>query len=190
MKEIDAILIIFLLPPLLLMGHKQPPAPMQVKGEQYVPGQIVVGFADTVSLTDAKSFIAEQGLEPVEWQFNSMISLWAEADSGKADSYLKALRADSTVLRAEKRGYAGTDKKPDKTYLQVQFNLRATEQSTETLLQSMPGLFIKNRMSKPKWAVIAVPEGQEQAWIDKLKAFPFVRYAELNTVVHVDENKR
>ena len=175
---------------LLIAGCKGAYSLAQQKNSDYVPGQITIGFADTVSLASAKKFIAQQGLEPINLQFNTMISMWAEIDSGTAADHITRLKADSTVLWAEKRGYNETDKKPNKEYLLIQFNLRASEKSANRLIGALDGITIKKLNAKPKWGVIAVREGQEQFWIEKLRAFPFVRYVERNAVAKIDRAKK
>ncbi len=162
----------------------------QQKSSNYVPGQLTIGFADTVTLASAKEFIAKQGLEPINLQFNSMLSMWVEIDSGTAEAHIRRLKADPTVLWAEKRGYAEADQKPNKEYLLIQFNLRASEASAKKLVDSQGGVAVKKVNSMPKWGVVAVPEGQEQMWIEKLRAFPFVRYVERNAVAKIDRSKK
>ncbi|MGE5680090.1 MAG: S8 family serine peptidase [Bacillota bacterium] len=102
--KIGRVLFIFVFAAFVYAGCSDDPA----RSEEYVPGNVIVGWADTVKYEFAKSFIDQSKLEQLRWSFDSPL----------------------------------------------------------------------------KYTLVKVPEGQEKAWVIYFKRFPFVKYAELDAVMH------
>lgn len=63
----------------------------------------------------------------------------------------------------------------------VGFEETETRESATKLIESL-GLEVKNWGKYDLRTLVVVPVGEEQHWIDKMKSYPVVRYAELNLI--------
>jgi hypothetical protein len=155
--------------------------------QEYLPGDVIVGFNDNVTEEEANLFFESYNLE-WESHFPKMFSIWADykpelkdmegynvrnnlsqeiVEKDKEDN-----RANYIVLWAEARG----------DRILIQFNTRATEETADELLSSFEGLETESPYYASKWGVAKVIEGDEQEWIDIFKNESIIRYAELNGI--------
>ena len=144
----------------------------------YVPGRVIVGFVASVNFQFIASFISGLNLEPLNIQADSAFSVWIQVDSGEVNQYLVKLQQDSAVLWADQRGYEGGD--PQKSYLLARFRGTVKPEYAVALINSIVGISWKRTVFSPRSALIKVQIGQEQQWIDSLKTYPFVTWAELD----------
>jgi hypothetical protein len=144
----------------------------------YVPGRVIVGFVDSVNFQFIASFISGLNLEPINIQADSAFSVWIQVESGDVNQHLARLQQDSAVLWADQRGYEGGD--PEKSYLLARFRGTVKPEYAVALINSVGGLSWKRTIFSPRSALIKVQIGREQQWIDSLKTYPFVRWAELD----------
>jgi len=144
----------------------------------YVPGRVIVGFVASVNFQFIASFISGLNLEPLNIQADSAFSVWIQVDSGEVNQYLVKLQQDSAVLWADQRGYEGGD--PQKSYLLARFRGTVKPEYALALINSVGGISWKRTVFSPRSALIKVQIGQEQQWIDSLKTYPFVTWAELD----------
>lgn len=83
------------------------------------------------------------------------------------------LETSNIVLWADVRG----------NRILVQFNISATQETAQELINSFKDLEVSSINVAPKWGVVKVPIGQELQWIETFKNENIVRYAELNYLV-------
>ena len=150
-----------------------PPDPLN-----HVPGRVIVGFVTSVDFQFIASFISELNLEPLNIQADSAFSVWIQVDLGDVNQYLAKLEQDSAVLWADQRGYEGGD--PQKSYLLARFRGTVKPEYAVALINSIVGISWKRTVFSPRSALIKVQIGREQQWIDSLKTYPFVTWAELD----------
>jgi hypothetical protein len=164
----------------------KPIKPPNTPGEPiYAPGQVVVGFADSVNYPFIFSFIKGLNLTPINIDADSSFSVWIQVDSGRVSDLLGRLQQDSAVAWADQRGYPMDDGDPQKEYLLAHFRGTVNVDYALALIRSVPGISWKKTLFSSRSAVIGVPVGQETRWVDSLKTFSFVRWAELNHIVWI-----
>jgi hypothetical protein len=152
-------------------------------GPNYVPGQVVIGFVDSVNYSFIVSFVASLELTPISIHADSAFTMWIQVDSGEVNTHIATLLLDPTVVWAEQRGFDGGD--PDKAYIIVRFRGLTTTDRALALIASIHGLSWKKTLPDPRTALVRVKVGQEQQWIDTLKTLPFVKWADFNHLVYV-----
>jgi hypothetical protein len=153
----------------------------------YVPGQVVVGFVDSVKYYFILSFINGLNLTPMNIDADSSFGVWIQVDSGKVSDFLARLQRDSAIAWADQRGYPMGDGDPQKEYLLAHFRGTVTVDYALALIHSIPGISWKMTLLSPPSAVVRVPIGQEARWIDSLKTFSFVRWADLNHIAWITD---
>jgi hypothetical protein len=152
-------------------------------GPFHVPGQVVIGFVDSVNAPFIVSFIDGLHLRPIWIAADSAFSVWIQVDSGTVSEHMARLQQDSALAWVQERGYSGGD--PGKTCLLARFNGAVTVGHALALIQSIPGLSWKSTILTPRSALVEVEVGQEEHWVDLLKAYPFVKYADLNRIFYI-----
>lgn len=160
-----------------VVSRKPPPI-----DQYYVPGEVVVGFADSLNYTFINSFVTSLNLTPIDIAADSSFSVWIQVDSGQVSDHITRLEADSAVAWAQQRGYPFDDRDTQKAYIIARFRGTVSETYAIALIENIHGLTWKSTLFSPRWAVIAVPIGHEQQWIDILEQYPCVQYAELNYI--------
>ena len=148
----------------------------------YAPGEIIVGFYDTVTESEADYLVKSYNLIWVS-QFPDMFAYWVKVLDGDPAYYISRLEESNIVLWAEVRG--NPQGEPGATYILVQFNMNATEETAKQLINSLGGLEISSIVVFPKWGVVNVPVGEELQWIETFKNEPIVKYAQLNWIMTI-----
>jgi hypothetical protein len=151
----------------------------------YAAGQVAVGFVDSVNYPFIFSFINGLNLTPININADSSFSVWIQVDSGKVSDLLARLQQDSAIAWADQRGYPMDDGDPQKEYLLAHFRGTVTVDYALALIRSIPGISWKKTLFSSRSALIGVPVGQETRWVDSLKTFSFVRWAELNYIIRI-----
>lgn len=146
-------------------------------GPNYVPGEILVGFYDSVSLEQADALVHSYNLS-WEQHFPTSVSVWLEVQDNP-EEHIALLTASPIVAWAEVRGYSNGD--PAKTYILAQIN--GTKAETESLINGIPGLKIVQYNSTSSWGVVNVPVGSESKWITTFASQAIVKYAQLNYIM-------
>lgn len=154
-------------------------------GPLYVPGQVVVGFVDSVNYPFILSFINGLSLRPININADSSFSMWIQVDSGRVSDFLARLQRDSAIVWADQGGYPMDDGDLQKAYLLAHFQGTVTVEYALALIRSIPGISWKKTLLSSRTAVVGVPVGQETRWVDSLKTFSFVRWAELNHIIWI-----
>jgi hypothetical protein len=158
-----------------------------VGNPEYAPGQVVASFNDTTDYGFIRSFFTNIHLSPISINADSTVSVWIQVDSGNVNDYLTRLQHDSTVSWADHRGYPLSDGDASKAYILVQFKNTIKINYAQSLIQSINGISWKKLLISPRSALLEVPIGQENKWIDSLKTYTFIRYAELNYIAHLEK---
>jgi hypothetical protein len=140
-------------------------------------GEIIVGFQDTVSEAQANALVQSYDLVWLS-EFPHDFAYWVKVVSGAPADYIPSLESSDVVGWAKQRGKS--DGEPGVSYLLVQFNNRATQETAQQLIASLPGLQLDSFLVAPKLGLVYVPEGAEELWIVRFQTHPEVRYAELN----------
>ena len=147
--------------------------------QEYVPGQVVAGLADTVSYKFAKSFFKSLNLEILDLDLGHCF--WAIADSNDLEFYRKIFSNDSTVTFVNKLYSASTG---DNLNITIGFT---GVNSIESDLQKvkLAGLNVYKVLEHPKSVLLKTVIGQEKYWIEELAKYEFIRYAELNYISYI-----
>jgi hypothetical protein len=146
----------------------------------YVPGEILVGFYDWVTLEEADNVIRSFGLT---WEpsFPTSLSIWIEVE-GDPEHYCTLLESYSIVAWAELRGYSSGE--PDKTYIIA--HITGTQQEADELINSISGLTIVEYVIATKRGVVDVPVGDESEWVNVFAEQSIIKYATLNYIATID----
>ena len=155
------------------------PAPDPLPAPPHVAGEVIVGFHDDVTESQADSMFASHRLK---WrsQFARDFAYWVEVEAGDPAAAVVLLKQFSIVRWAERRGNPLGN--GSSSYILVFFKVTATQESARTLIDSLPGLRVSSILIPPRWGVAAVEVGREQEWIAILEREPIVKYASLNLI--------
>jgi len=153
---------------------------------KYVPGHVSVGFIDSVNYSFISNFFQTLNLEPTNIYADSSFGVWIRMDSGNVSHLVARLEQDSAIMWADQRGYEGGD--PLKAYLLIQFRGTVGPDYALQLIRSIQGISWQKIVMSSRMAFIKVEIGQENRWIDSLKTYPFVTWAELDYIIHVTAN--
>ena len=164
-----------------LVSPKQGNNP-QNNSNYYYPGEVFAGFVDSVSYGFAISFLKENSIEPISMDFDSSFSIWLQIDKGEPNEYIKIISQESSVSWIEIAGYPFDDVSPNKQYLLAHFNGSISQDSIKYYIKSLKNLTIKSVVIPPKIALLKVEVGKEMIWVDSLKKYDFIKYAELNYI--------
>ena len=164
-------------------SHRETNPITPVGRTMFFPGHVAIGFVDSTNYPFIFSFIKGLNLTPIEIYADSSFSMWVQVDSGSVAELLSRLQKDSAVAWADRRGFECGD--PLKAYLLVHFRGTVKFAYGMALIESLHGSSWKSTIQSPRCALLGVEIGSEQVWRDSLKTFPFVRWAELDYIVHV-----
>ena len=151
----------------------------------YVPGRVAIGFVDSVNYAFIASFISGLSLEPLSIYADSSFSMFVQVDSGNVIYHLERLQQDSAVAWAQQTGFPPNGGDPMKHYLLVHFHGTVTFEYALALIRSIAGISWKSTLQTSRSALVKVEVGQEHQWIDSLKTYPFVRWADLDYIVQI-----
>lgn len=145
---------------------------------EYVPGQIAVGFVDTVTYCFAVDFIESVNLEILQIDFGHAI--WAWADSNDLAYYQDLFSTDTTVKDVDKLASSPIDT------LQVVIIFNGVNSlHHDSLMVQSSGLHIYRILLHPKFTLLGVSIGHELKWINILNQYAFIRYAEPNYITTI-----
>jgi hypothetical protein len=154
---------------------------------EYRAGEVIVGFPESVDYKFIRSFINELKLTALSISADSSFAMWIQVDSGQIQNHMYRLQQDTAVAWADQRGYPfDLDRDPSKNYILTQFRGTIKINYALSLIQSIAGLSWKKTLLPGRSALIGVPIGKELFWINVLKKYSFVKYAELNSITHVN----
>jgi len=150
-----------------------------------VPGQVAAGFADTSNYSSIEFFLQQLKLTVVSIDADSSFTFWVQVYSGEIDKHLEWLSQNREIAWAQQSGYS---KDPQKEYIILHFMAGTSVEFAKNLINSKKGLKVKDTICSPRSGVVEVKIGTEQQWIDSLKTFSFVKWAEQNYVTHISGN--
>jgi Fervidolysin N-terminal prodomain len=172
---------------IFLSGCKESDNPILPPKHEYVPGQIVVKFNESVSDSFFNAFIDSLGLEIYSRNYDSYF-FWVETPKDSADYYASLFRNKWPLfIGVSVSTYPYEDIDSTKGYISMTYKtgLDASDISEgENYIDSL-GLTLKRVTIIPIdniFAVILVPIGKELYWIDQLSKCTFIDYAELNYI--------
>ena len=145
----------------------------------YVPGQVLSGFADTVSYNFIINFLDTLNLEILDVDLGH--NFWAIADSNDLEYYQDIFSNDSTVEFVDELPSRSST---DTLIITITFTGMNTLEADLVKVESI-GLNVYDIKKHPKTAVFGCEIGEENYWISWLLKCDFVRYAELNYVDHI-----
>ena len=152
------------------------PAPIS----NYVPGEIIVGFYDWVTLEEADNFIRSFELTWDE-HFPTSFSIWMEVQDDPGE-YITLLESYSIVTWVDLRGYFKGE--PGKTYIIA--HITGAREEADDLINTISGLTIVDYVFGNKWGVVDVPVGDESVWISVFTGQSTVAYASLNLIYTIN----
>lgn len=143
-----------------------------VNFDSYVKGSISVAFHTGIREEDADKMFKSYGLE-YKANFPKLFSYWIKVEKGAAEDYLNKLNKSQIVLWAKERGKPHSD--PTENYILVQFNLLASGNSADALIESIDGLVFYSVNKGGGWARVRVPVGSEDNWVLKFERHEIVK---------------
>ena len=151
---------------------------------RYVPGDVVVGFVDTVNYSFIRSFISNMNLTQKPILADTSFYFWIQVDSGHVDQQIKNLEKYTALRWAVEKHYDGGD--PYTSYIYAGFRDTLKIEDAMTFIRSIRGLSWKQTIRWSIFVLISVKPGQEIQWINRFKTYPFIRSAELNGYGYID----
>lgn len=152
--------------------------------ETYKPGEIVVGLQDTVDSKFINSVINNLNLKTIKISADSSFSMWCQVDSGIVENHIITLENDTAVAWADRRGCSQCNDQR-KEHILIHFFGFIDTIYARSLISTNTGLSWESTIFPPRHAVIGVPVGKEEYWINIFKSYSFVRYAELNHIAYL-----
>ena len=153
-----------------------------------VPGQVSVGFADSVNYVFINSFLKELDLTPIHISADSSFTFWVQVDSGETNKQLSLLLQNPKIAWADQRGYPFEDRDIQKEYILIHFSGEISVKDAHNIINSTKGLKWKKTLVPPRSARIKVTIGSEKQWIDSLKKYSFVSWADITHVTRISDN--
>jgi len=150
-----------------------------INNPKYAPGQVLTGFADTVSYNFIINFFDTLNLKILDLDLGH--NFWAIADSNDLEYYQNIFSNDSTVEYVDELSSNST---PDTLHITMTFNGMNTLEADLIKVESF-GLNVYDIKEKPKTAQLGCEIGEENNWINMLLKYDFVRYAELNYIDYI-----
>jgi len=147
---------------------------------QYVPGEIAVGFVDSVSYNFVVNYFNSPNLSIIELGLG--YNLWFKADSNDVQRYSNVFFNDTTLVSFNDFNFGLSG---DTVIISISFNGKSTLES-ELSKARAARLNIYQVNNNSKYALLKTIPGLEQYWIENLKHDLFIRYAELNYIMHID----
>ena len=149
---------------------------------EYVPGQVLVGFVDTVSYDFIIYFFDTLSLEILDLDLGHNFK--AKADSNNLEFYRKIFSNDSTIEFIDQLPSSST---PDSLHITMTFNGMNTLEADLIKVESI-GLNVYDISRHPKTVQLRCEIGEENYWISRLLTYDFVRYVEFNYLNHIHKN--
>ncbi len=156
----------------------------------YVPGQVAVGVKPGITYDFFASFADSLHLPILEWDYDHVM-FWIEIPRGTADTYIPQIKADSSFTAVYQNTYSFSDVDTTKDYLSADYRFGKDASDTtygKNIVQRL-GLTVKRivvfSLEGYRSALLSVPVGTENLWCEKLKLYPFVRYAQPNFIARV-----
>jgi len=159
-------------------------------GQDFVAGDVLVGFGDNVTEEQAIAMFDSVGLK-FESQFPKMFSIFANYRPeipGQEGHNIRQEIADEIVKKDREIHGAEfivlwADSRVNK--ILIQFNMRATEDSAKEFLASFEDIEIESINYGSKVGTVKVPRGSEFEWICVLQENPLIEIAEVNTLARL-----
>jgi len=147
---------------------------------EYVPGQVIVGFVDSVSYQFAFNFCETENLEILRSDLGH--NFWAVADSNNLEYYQKLFSDDSTIIFIDE---LLSNSSIDTLLITITFSgVNSLAHDFENL--NLAGLKVYKTSKRPAYALVKTAIDKEQYYINKLTNYNFIRYAELNYISHIN----
>ena len=147
---------------------------------EYAPGQVIVGFVDTVSYQFAIDFCKTENLEILKFDLGH--NFWAVADSNNFKYYQGIFSNDSTVSYINE---LFSNSSNDTLLITITIKgVNNLEHDIENL--NLVGLTVYKTHVHPHYVLVKTPINMEQYFINKLTKYNFVKYAELNYISHIN----
>jgi len=161
-----------------------------VTAQDYVKGQILVGFNESVTEDEANSLIESYDLSweskfPVLFGIRASYKPEISGQEGwelRNDLANKIVEEDRKLAQEPYTNYLVLNTRVLNDKILIMFNNRATEEEAKVFLEQFEGLEFASYDYAPKWGIVKVPRGQEQEWIETFEKESIVTYAELNHV--------
>jgi hypothetical protein len=149
----------------------------------YVSGEVLVIFTDSLNYNFIQSFVNGLNVGVLSIGADSAFEMEINIDSGSVNKYIELFSNDSSVVWAI-QGSTSYPAAPSNLYLMVRFKGSYSVHYALNLIHSIPGLSWIKTWYSTKDALLKVPIGQEQHWIDSLKTYPFITDATLNYIAY------
>lgn len=154
---------------------------------QYVSGQLIISFYDSVRFESAFTLLDTNDLEIKELSCFSYYIKTTQDSVYIIDDILQTL---PYLLRMEE-GYNYYVSRYENDTLKLQFTFKRLDiQDKEDWMALTVQLKLKEELiniSFFKWGVIGVPEGQEEYWADRLEQYDIIKNASLNHYFYLDD---
>lgn len=146
---------------------------------EYEPGQVIVGFVDSVSYQFAFNFCKTENLEILRSDLGH--NFWAVADSNNLEYYQNLFSDDSTIIFIEELLSTSST---DTLLITITFSgINSLAHDLENL--NLAGIKVYKTNKHPAYALVKTAINKEQYFINKLTKYNFIRYAELNYISHI-----
>jgi hypothetical protein len=159
--------------------------------QEYVLGQVVVKTKANISLNYFLKFIDSLGIKVLSRDYDR-VYLWIEVPNDSVTHFIILLSREFQLFTGvTESNYPYSDGDLGKKYLFAVYKTGqdASDIADGKIFIEKLGLKIKRVNVMPMegeiHAVLGVPEGDEITWINKLKSYPFIKYAELNYVYRI-----
>ena len=147
---------------------------------EYIPGQVIVGFVDSVSYQFAFNFCKSEDLEILKSDLGH--NFWTIADTNNLEYYQNLFSDDSTVIFIDE---LLSNSSNDTLLITITFSgVNSLEHDFENL--NLAGLKVYKTNRHPAYALLKTAINKEQYYINKLTKYNFIRYAELNYIYHIN----
>lgn len=147
---------------------------------EYAPGQVIIGFVDTVSYQFAHNFCKAENLKILKANFEH--NFWAVADSNDLEYYQNLFSDDSTVIYLNE---LLSNSSNDTLLITITFSgINSLEHDLEIL--NLTGLTVYKTNKHHGYALVKTEIDKEKYYINKLTKYNFIRFSELNYNSHIN----
>lgn len=160
--------------------------------QEYVSGQVAVQTTGDITVENFETFIGSLGLEILR-RNHARVYFWIEIEPDSVTKHIVELSKHYPLFTSVSESeYPFSDINLTKKYLFLAY--KDGEDASDTtqggnLIREL-GLHLKRVVvmaTEPEiHALLKVPVGEEIFWVDKLKTYSFIKYAELNYITHTD----
>lgn len=147
-------------------------------GVDYASGELIVNVNDWFSDTEFLEILSPYCLEAEVSPSVNDFSMWTDLLEGDPSDVIEILEASELVQWADVRGYSGAYQG---TPILIEFNLSATVNDAQDLIDSVDGLQWLSTSLAPTWGTVYVDKGLELEWMCTLDQDPNVESTELNS---------